>query len=96
MIEEELKKHGIKYSRVEEEAALFKVEELKDADFSKFEDDQLKAANLMCFRYLKMPEAKVFSKEEWEEIHNKVKAEMEKRGLKSGKQSEEQPNEQQE
>ena len=80
-IEEELKKHGIKYSKVEgEESALFKVEELKDADFSKFEDGQLKAANLMCFRYLKMPEPQVFSRKEWETIHQRVKAELEKRG----------------
>jgi len=79
-IEEKLKEHGIKYSQVEgEESALFKVEELKDADFSAFEDGQLKAANLMCFRYLKMEEPQVFSKEEWEEIHNKVKAELDKR-----------------
>ena len=80
MIEEELKRHGIRYSKVEgEESALFKVEELKDADFSKFEDGQLKAANLMCFRYLKMDEPQVFSKEEWEAIHQRVKVELEKR-----------------
>lgn len=81
MIEEQLKAHGIGFSKVEgEESALFKVEELKEADFSKFEDGQLKAANLMCFRYLKMPEPQVFSREEWESIHQKVKAELEKRG----------------
>ena len=80
MIEEGLKEHGIKYSKVEgEESALFKVEELKDADFSKFEDGQLKVANLMCFRYLKMDETQVFSREEWEGIHQKVKAELDKR-----------------
>ena len=87
MIENELKKYGIKYSKVEgEESALFKVEELKDADFGKFEDGQLKAAMLMTYRYLKMDEPSTFSREEWEEIQQKVKAEMEKRGQNSGTQ----------
>ena len=95
-IEEELKRHGIKYSKVEgEESALFKVEELKDANFGDFEDGQLKAANLMCFRYLKMPEIQVFSREEWEAIHQRVKAELEKRGAGSqqGEQKEDEPQE---
>ena len=80
-IEEELKKHGINYSKVEEgEAALFKVEELENANFGEFEDGQLKAARLMCFRYLKMDEPQVYSKEVWEGIQQKIEAELEKRG----------------
>lgn len=84
-IEEELRKSGISFTHFEEKKSEnFKVEELKDANLGEFEDSQLKAAHLLSHRYMSQEEPEHFSKEEWESIHEKITAEMDKRNISHG------------
>lgn len=90
-IEERLREHGFKFEIFEtaEEGEFkgFKVEELKDADFSKFEDNQLRAAWLLSQKFQK--QEKYFSALDWQTILQKIEAEMQKRNLKVGRSAEE-------
>jgi len=84
-IKEKLKTAGIKFEEVEEKREVnFKLEDLKDANFDEFEDNQLRAAYLLSSKYMQQEQPPHFTKEEWAKIHDRVKAAMDKKNMSHG------------